>query len=104
MSDIAEWTKVNAVSETEGEIWDFREEPEMVGVYLSCQENVGSNNSKLYTFEKESGDVVKVWGSHVLDDLMSKIEPGKNVKIVYCGKIQSKTGGRSYHNYEVYWK
>jgi len=83
------WEKIDF---GEGEVWDFEENPEFVGEYVGKQENVGENNSTLYTFKDTEGEIVKVWGSAILDSRLSTAAVGDNYKIVFTGKGKTKSG------------
>ena len=83
--------------------WDFEKNKTIEGAFVGVEENVGPNNSKMYTIETVNGDKLGVWGNAVLDTRMKNLEIGEEVKIEYLGKEESqKTKGRSYHNFEVY--
>ena len=53
-----------------------------------------------FSEEVEQGDEVLVWGSKVLNDDMSKINPGAYIKIDWLGLKQSKAGN-SYHSWDI---
>lgn len=82
--------------------WNYKENPELVGVYHKFEENVGPNQSMLYHIKQEDGSMIAVWGSTVLDGRFSEIEIGSKVKIVYLGDVKSPGGGKPYHNFEVF--
>lgn len=83
--------------------WDFEKTPELTGIFISTEENVGPNNSKLYNIELEDGTKTSVWGSTVLDVRLKNVKPGEVVKITYLGKEKSdQRKGATYKNYEVY--
>ena len=94
-----EWKKIEI-----GNSWNFEEAPELVGLYTGKEENLGENNSTLYTFEiSDNNEVVSVWGSTVLDGRMKSIKVGEEVKIVYKGKKDSlKRKGKFFHDFEVF--
>lgn len=94
MSD--EWIEVGT-----GPTWDFKEEKELMGTYVSKEEGVGQNNSNLYNIKKADGSVIGVWGNTMLDDKFKKIQVGESIKIVYLGMEKSKAG-KQYHNYKVF--
>lgn len=91
------WKKLEANSG-----WKFKEEKELVGVYVSMEENVGPNNSKLYTIEREDGSRIGVWGNTMLDDKFKDIEIGTEIKIVYLGLVESEKTGREYNNFDIF--
>ena len=94
------WKKVEM-----GNTWNYIEEgkgAEIIGVYISKEENVGENKSIIYTLEV-NGETVSVWGSTVLDVRMKNIKAGEDVKIVYLGREPSqKRKDKTYHNFDVY--
>ncbi|HEC65925.1 MAG TPA: hypothetical protein ENI23_11580 [bacterium] len=93
------------VVETQAEIHNFEENDTLVGVLVEVQEDVGENNSKLYKFEViGQEELVGVWGSHVLDSKLKKMESGQEIKIVYLGKVSVPNSKRSYKNWQVFSK
>lgn len=93
-----DWIEVGA-----GDTWDFKEVKELVGTYISKQENVGLKNSNLYTVKKSDGKTIGVWGNTMLDEKFKNIQIGDDVKIVYLGEETSKSGNK-YHNFKFYHK
>lgn len=92
------WTKVEIAP-----TWDFENQKEIEGAFVGVEENVGPNNSKMYTLELADGSKVGVWGNAVLDTRFKNLLEGEEVKVEYLGKKESeKVKGRSYHNFEVY--
>lgn len=94
---MAEWQKVETTP-----VWNFEVEKELVGVYISKEENVGPNASNLYTFERENGTMIGVWGGTLLDDRFKNLMVGEEVKIMYLGKQKSEKTGREFNSFEVY--
>lgn len=83
--------------------WDFRTDKEIVGILVDIEENVGENNSMLYTLEIEDGSRIAVWGSTILDVRLKNTKIGEVVKIKYLGKEKSeKRKGATYNNFEVF--
>lgn len=64
------------------------------GEFLGQQDGVGPNESRLYNFRMEDGQIVSVWGGTVLDQRMDMMSPPKGsiVKIVYVGDGNKKPG------------
>lgn len=64
------------------------------GEFLGQQDGVGPNESRLYNFRMEDGQIVSVWGGSVLDQRMDMMSPprGSIVKIVYVGDGNKKPG------------
>ena len=92
-----EWEKVNMAP-----TWDFEKDKVLIGIYASKEENVGPNESNLYTFEKQDGTKIAVWGNTLLDTRFKNLLEGEEVKIEYLGKQKSEKTQRTYHNFEVY--
>jgi hypothetical protein len=71
----------------------FIENEEFHGILVAKQENVGPNNSKLFTIEVSGskGKKESVWGSAVLDKLFQLVI-GTEVWITYLGKKKGKRG------------
>ena len=89
------WSEVEVDT---GTVWD-KEKP-IEGGYGGVEENVGPNESRMYTIKTNDGEI-KVWGSKVLDDKLLGIPKGSYVKIEYGGKVKSKKG-TEYHDYKVF--
>lgn len=88
-------------------VWDYEGEgvnSEFLGVYKQMKDNVGPNNSKLYTFQKKDGTFGAVWGSTVIDGRMMEVPLGYLTKFVYLGKKVGEKGGREYHNFDIFYK
>ncbi len=81
---------------------DFKENKELVGVFMSKEEDVGPNGSNIYNFENEKGERVAVWGNAILDSRFKTLTIGEKVKIEYLGKAKSEKTDREYHNFKVY--
>lgn len=91
-----------------GNSWDYKNEgkgAEFKGVYLSKEEGVGENNSIVYSFQDESGNLINVWGTTLLDIRLKNVKMGEEVIIVYLGEEDSqKRKGKKYHNFDLYHK
>jgi hypothetical protein len=98
---MADWTKVEPANDV---MWNWEDEPELVGKFNKVQENIGENNSTLYTFELENGDLVKTWGSTVLDLRLQMVPMDTAVKIVFNGKKKNPKNGREYKDFDVFYK
>ena len=73
------------------------------GFYVKKSENCGTKqDSNIFSLKTEKGESLSFWGTKVLDDQMEKVEFGSYVKIDYLGKLKAKTGGMSYHAFEVF--
>ena len=96
-----DWKKVEM-----GDAWDYKNAKkgsEVIGLFVGKEENVGENNSIVYTLESPSGEMISIWGSTVLDLRLKNIKVGEEVRIVYLGQLESeKRKGKFYHNFDVY--
>ncbi len=88
------WKEIKV--ESNDNVWD-REEP-LEGRLIKAEENVGPNNSMMYTI-KTDDEEVKVWGSKVLDDKLLGVPRNTYIQIVYKGKVKGKNS--SYHDFSV---
>ena len=98
---MSEWIKVTMEDNV---THDFDEQKEIVGILKAKKENLGQNNSKLYEIELDDNSVSAVWGSTVLDNKMSKVQVGQQVKINYLGMETNPKTKRSYKNFDVFYK
>lgn|SRR3990167_3707529 len=90
------------IKSEQGDTWDFTANKEMVGLFIGKEENVGENNSNLYSFEVDQKNVA-VWGSTVLDIRMKNVKVGEEVKIVFLGMEDSPNRkGKQYKNFDVF--
>ena len=78
-----------------------KENDEIEGILVAKEENVGANNSMLYTLEVDKTPQV-VWGSVVLDPKMLGVKVGEKVKIVYTGKGEAKGGHNAPKLFKVF--
>jgi hypothetical protein len=100
---MSEWIEVKRdVEEKEkNNMW----EPEVIGetiqgIYIEKEEDVGQYSSTLYTIKTKEGEM-KFWGSTVLDNLMSKVPLGHEIRISYQGKQPSKKGKNPWKDYKI---
>ena len=90
------------IKSEQGEVWDFEANPEMIGLYIGKEENVGENNSNLYSFEVDQKNI-SVWGSTVLDIRMKNVKIGEEVKIKFLGMEDSPNRkGKQYKNFDLW--
>jgi len=81
-----------AFEENNPGIHEFKnEDDELTGVLIKIQDEVGPQDSMLYTLEVE-GKPVSVWGCAILDQRMIGIKVGDNIKIVYKGLGEARAG------------
>lgn len=83
-----------------GDTWD--ESTPVEGVYTNQRDNVGPNNSTVYTLRTKDGDV-SVWSSTVIKSKFSQIPVGSYVRVESLGKAEGK-GGRQYKDYRIQYK
>jgi hypothetical protein len=100
MSDTRKWRE-NNVRDNDDTIWDKEADPVIMGALVKIEHQVGPNESTLYTVKKDDGELVKIWGSTVLDDRFLGLPEGSYVKVSYEGLKKGKNG-KSYHNYKVF--
>lgn len=83
-------------------MWDWDTNPELVGELLEIKENQGpKKNSKVYSLQKEDGEIVQFWGSKMIDDNLFPDDCGTKIKIVYSGKVRLKNGNNM-RQYDVF--
>lgn len=92
------WEKI---APENSEIHDFEADKEFIGEYVGKAENLGDNNSTLYSFKNEEGEVIGVWGCAVLGSRLSNAMAGDNYKIVFKGLAKGKSG-RNYKDFDVF--
>lgn len=78
-----------------------KEGDEITGIYWTKEEGVGRNGSNMYMLKQDDGEIIGVWGSAIIDSRMSRVQPGREVKIVFRGKIKTQNG-REAKNFDVY--
>lgn len=83
-------------------IWDYKNQPELIGKLVKKEADVGPNKSNLYTVEKEDGSLISIWGSAVLDQRLIFVEIGEQIKIQYLGDSKPKPGRKGTHLYRVF--
>lgn len=72
--------------------WKYDKEDDFIeGVLLRKEEDVGVNNSMLYSIETPEG-VKSVWGATILDSRMAFAKVGDKIKITYKGLAEAKGG------------
>lgn len=97
--------KWNEIGGGNSQVFTFDEDDnsELEGLLVRKQENVGPNNSMMYTIEnKKDHEQYGVWGSTALDDKMALVNVGDEVKIVYEGIQTSEKTNRQYKSFRVY--
>lgn len=96
----------NEWKENTGGIWKPEtKDEELNGILVDIQHNVGTNSSTLYTVQdKKSGENLGVWGSAVLDGRMKGISIGMEVRIVYKGLGDAKSGQNAPKLWQVFYR
>ena len=89
------YQEINPTDWTYGKDGDFIE-----GTLIRMQENVGPNQSMLYSIET-SEEVKSVWGATILDQRMALVKVGDKVKITYKGLAEAKAGKKPAKKYKV---
>lgn len=92
------WNKIEV---SEFPLWNFEKNPELEGLLVSREENVGPNNSTMYK-ANVNGQEFCFWGNTVLDSRLKDVVDGKRIKVNYLGKATSPKTKREYKNFEVY--
>ena len=97
------WTEIKPKRDDNEKVFSPSQAGESVeGVLVDTKENVGPNNSKLYSLEQPDGTVVKVWGSTVLDSRMEVVGAKSYIKIVYQGLGVAKAGRKAPKLFNVF--
>lgn len=109
----------------EGEVWqpmkDADGDPKTVatkddvldGYYTGCKQvQVKEKMSTLHSIKTDDGEIMKVWGTKMLDDELEKIREGAYIRIQWLGKVPTKHGATlsekkrtptdSFHKWEVF--
>ncbi len=72
--------------------WKPKEDGDFIeGILKDKRENVGANNSMLYSLQTKEG-LVGVWGSAILDSRMIGVDVEDQIKITYKGLGEAKGG------------
>ena len=95
---MSEWTSVSA-----GANWKAEKTGDnVIGYYYQTLEGQGKDkNSSIHSLKAKDGTIHTLWGSFVLNDKLSKVQPGQYIKIEYLGMAEPKKGGRPYHNWDI---
>jgi hypothetical protein len=92
-----QWQTVNDSSTP---MHNFEVQKEITGILFNIKENVGPNNSRIYEIEV-GNDIIGVWGTSILDQKMTRVEVGNEVRITYNGKKISDKTKRQYKDFTV---
>jgi len=81
-----------AYQEVDPSTWKYEKEGDFIeGELVQVQENIGPNDSMLYSLKTPEG-VTNVWGATILDQRMALVNLGDKLKITYQGKAEAKPG------------
>ena len=70
------------------------------GIYQQVQQrDFGERVAKLYTLNVDGDQVIRFWGSTVLDKRLARVPKGAWVQITYKG--EAGQGNRRYKNFDV---
>lgn len=95
-----DWEEINPMDTP---IWQPQKEgDEVVGILEHIDEDVGPNKSRLYTLRQPNGELIKLWGSTLLDNRFQFIKIGEEVKIVFQGEKTGQKSNRKYLDFKVY--
>ena len=84
-----------AYKEVNPDFWTYEKEGDFIeGILIKKQEKVGENESMLYTIENADG-MKNVWGSAILDQRMTLVHVGDQIKITYKGIGEQKKKGKN---------
>jgi hypothetical protein len=73
-------------------LWSAEKEGDSItGIFLSSEKEVGPSKSMLYHLESD-GKAISIWGSMILDQKMSYIQPGQTIRITFMGLGEKKVG------------
>lgn len=91
-----------AFEEVEVGAWKPKEAGESIeGFLLKVEENVGTNNSNIYTLEVDKKPVA-IWGSTILDPKMAAVIIGDKLKVQYDGLGEAKAGHNAPKRFKVF--
>ena len=77
---------------------------EIEGVLEKITEDVGENDSTMYTLIMESGERQNVWGSTTMDQRIQKSDVGNFCRIQFDGIQKNPKTGRKFKDIQVYWE
>lgn len=90
------------MTEIEVGLWKPEEDGDSIeGILLKVENNVGANNSNLYTIEVDNKPF-GVWGSAILDPRMASARIGDFIKIEYKGLGEAKAGHSAPKIFKLY--
>lgn len=73
-------------------IHEFKEDGDMVeGILLKVQDNVGPQDSMLYTLEV-NGKPESIWGCAILDQRMIGVKIGEKIRVTFKGVGEASPG------------
>lgn len=97
-----EWEEVQPEEKEYDEIiWDFDKNDEIICKILKVESDKGKYKSNLYTAKKRNGEIVKIWGSTVLDSRLANMGKDDIIRITYLGKVPTDKGN-PYRDFKVF--
>lgn len=93
------WDNATEVKAQTGSAWN-QEEP-LVGKFIGTSENVGPNLSKMHNVRTDSGEVVGMWGSSVLDSKMAEVTVGDRIRVSFEGRKENPKTKHTFKDYKV---
>lgn len=74
-------------------VWEYENDGDAIeGILVKIVPDVGVNKSTIYSLETKPGIFMNVWGSAILDQRMSLVTVGQQIKITYKGLSEGKPG------------
>lgn len=83
-----------------GESWDFEKNKVLQGIYVDHRSNVGKNHQEAYEIEVK-GTKVTAWGSKMLNDGMTDVKIGEEVRIEFKGMGSSPNAIKDFKIFDV---
>jgi hypothetical protein len=80
------------------------------GWYLGAQTGLGKQgNSTIHSLKAidvegkklDEPELKRIWGSHVLNDMLDRTNPGEYIRVTWLGLTQPKKGGNEFHDWDV---
>jgi len=75
------------------DVWKYENDGDAIeGVLVKREDNVGANESTIYSLETSPGVFKSVWGSVILDQRMALVKIGQKIRITYKGLAEKQPG------------
>ena len=75
--------------------WDKVKEKTIEGIILDRREHVGQFDSSVYTLEKKDHTKTAVWAKGSLEQMLSTLLVGTEVRITWKGLVETKNGRKA---------